>query len=189
MQLSDHQSLPVSQAHAWAALNDIALLQQAIPGCESITPNGENTYDVSILAVIGPVKARFAGTLHLGDIVPPTSYALNFEAKSPAGHGKGTASVRLTEVAFHQTQLDYEAQASVGGKLAQIGSRLVDMAAEKMAGEFFDNFRRLLIEKYGSEEAREAEAHARAAAPQGLFARLWAWLGGLFGARPPAGKA
>ena len=176
MQLTDQQTLPVAQAQTWEALNDLALLQTCIPGCESITAAGENEYDVAVLASVGPVKARFAGKLKLADIVPPTSYALQFEAKASAGHGKGSAAVRLEAIGPRETRLHYEATATVGGKLAQIGSRLVDMAAEKMATDFFERFRHALIERHGDAQAQADEAAALAAAPHGMFGRLKAWL-------------
>ena len=183
MQLEDSQTLPVPQAVAWAALNDPELLRECIPGCESITPAdapaGERAYDVALTAAIGPVKARFTGTLRITDIVEPTSYRLQFEAKASAGHGKGTASVTLASTGPAETRLDYDVQASVGGKLAQVGARLVDMAAQKMAGDFFERLTAVLAERHAV--AAEAPAEATAPAAGGVFARLVAWLRGLFG--------
>ena len=141
MQLTNTQVLPVSQAQAWEALNDIALLQSAIPGCESITATGENQYEALVVAAIGPVKAKFKGKLRLDKIVAPTSYTLVFEGQGgAAGHGKGSADLRLEAAGPRETVLHYTANASVGGKIAQIGSCLVDMAAQKMAIEFFESF-------------------------------------------------
>jgi len=176
MELKSTQSLPVDQAKAWAALNDIELLRSAIPGCETITGTGENEYELFVTAAVGPVKARFKGKLRLADIVAPVSYTLHFEGQGgPAGHGKGQASVRLEPVSAAETLLHYEARASVGGRLAQVGSRLVDMAAQKMAGEFFESFSARLVERYG------VPAPAAPAPRPGLLARLVAWLRGLFG--------
>jgi hypothetical protein len=178
MQLTSQQTLPVGQAQAWEALNDISLLQSAIPGCESITATGENQYETLVVAAIGPVKAKFKGKLRLENLQPPTSYTLAFEGQGgAAGHGKGTAEIRLEPVNARETVLHYTAHASVGGKLAQMGSRLVDMAAQKMATEFFASFNTKLQEKYG---VAPAEAPA-AAAPQGPVARFVAWLRRLFG--------
>ena len=174
MQLTHQQTLPVSQAQAWEALNDMSLLQAAIPGCESITATGEHQYEALVTAAIGPVKAKFKGKLKLEDIQPPQSYKLVFEGQGgAAGHGKGSAEVRLEAAGPRETVLHYTAHASVGGKLAQIGSRLVDMAAQKMATEFFESFKLKLQEKYG---VAAAEAPAEAAPPSGLLARLAAWL-------------
>ena len=177
MQLTNHQTLPVTQAQAWAALNDITLLQQAIPGCESITPDGANQYAVLITAAIGPVKAKFKGKLQLENLQPPTSYTIRFEGQGgAAGHGKGNAEVRLESTGARETVLHYTANATVGGKIAQIGSRLVDMAAQKMATEFFETFNTKLQERY----AVVADA-APVAAPLGVLGRLLAWIRRLLG--------
>ena len=179
MQLTSTQTLPVGQAQAWEALNDIALLQSAIPGCESITPTGENQYEALVTAAIGPVKAKFKGKLQLENLQPPNSYTLRFEGQGgAAGHGKGHADIRLEGAGPNQTLLHYSATASVGGKIAQIGSRLVDMAAQKMATEFFETFNAKLQERF---QVAPEPVPATVAAPQGLVARLLAWLKRLFG--------
>lgn len=176
MQLTNQQTLPVTQAQAWEALNDVSLLQSAIPGCEGITPSGEHQYEVLITAAIGPVKAKFKGKLQLENLQPPTSYTLRFEGQGgAAGHGKGHADIRLEATGASTTVLHYTAHATVGGKIAQIGSRLVDMAAQKMATEFFETFNTKLQERYAVVVA------APAAAPQGLLARFVAWIKRLFG--------
>lgn len=178
MDLTNQQALPVSQQIAWDALNDTAMLQAAIPGCESITPTEANQYDLAIMAAVGPVKARFKGKLRLQDLQPPTSYTIQFEGQGgAAGHGKGHATVRLEPNGPNETVLHYTAHATVGGKIAQIGSRLVDMAAQKMATEFFENFTQALREKY----APPAAAPAPVEAPKGIVARFAAWLKRLFG--------
>lgn len=178
MQLTDQQTLPVTQAQAWEALNDITLLQAAIPGCEGITPTAEHQYEVLVLAAIGPVKAKFKGKLQLDNLQPPNAYTIRFEGQGgAAGHGKGHADIRLEAAGPQSTILHYTAHATVGGKIAQIGSRLVDMAAQKMATEFFESFNARLQERY----AVAAPAPAEAPAPQGLVARLAAWLRRLFG--------
>lgn len=175
MDLSSQQALPVTPQQAWDALNDVDLLKAAIPGCESITPNGEDGFDLLVAAAIGPVKAKFKGRLKLLDVVAPTSYTMQFDGQGgAAGFGKGSAKVRLEPDAGDGTMLHYTVHAQVGGKIAQVGSRLVDMAAQKMAGEFFENFRKALEEKYPRPaEALAPPAPAPAAAP-GFFARLWA---------------
>lgn len=177
MQLTNQQMLPVNQLQAWEALNDITLLQSAIPGCETITAAGDNAYDVAITAAVGPVKARFKGKLRLENLAPPNSYTMQFEGQGgAAGHGKGHADVRLEAVSARETMLHYTAHASVGGKIAQIGSRLVDMAAQKMATEFFESFNARLAERYGVAPAVEVPA-----APVGLVARIVAFIKRLFG--------
>lgn len=177
MQLTNQQTLPVGQVQAWEALNDITLLQLAIPGCEAITPTGELQYEVLLTAAIGPVKARFKGRLQLENLQPPDSYTLRFEGQGgAAGHGKGHADIRLEANGANETVLHYTAQASVGGKIAQVGSRLVDMAAQKMAADFFASFNRELQQRY-----QVAPARAPTAAPQGWMARVAAWFRRLFG--------
>ena len=174
MQLTNTQTLPVNRTQAWEALNDIALLQAALPGCESITETGENEYEALVTAAVGPVKARFKGKLRLEELDPPSSYRLVFEGQGgAAGHGKGHAAIRLEAVSERETLLHYTAHASVGGKIAQVGSRLVDLAAQKMATEFFDGFKDRLLERYGV-------APEPVAAP-GWLARLVAWFRRLFG--------
>ena len=178
MELTSQQTLPVAQAQAWEALNDIGLLKECIPGCDGITATGENQYEVLITAAIGPVKAKFKGKLQLENLQPPTSYTLRFEGQGgAAGHGKGNAEIRLEATGPHTTVLHYTAHATVGGKIAQIGSRLVDMAAQKMATEFFETFNTKLQERYGVAPA-EPEAPP---APGGFFAKLAAWFKKLFG--------
>lgn len=141
MKLTSQQTLPVSRDRAWDALNDISVLKGCIPGCESLIDKGDGQYELLIMAAVGPVKAKFTGKLRLVDLQPPHSYTIHFEGSGgPAGHGKGTAEVALEPVDESTTVLHYTATASVGGKIAQIGSRLVDMAAQKMAGDFFSAF-------------------------------------------------
>ncbi len=181
MQLTSQQTLPVGQAQAWEALNDITLLQQAIPGCEGINPIGDNQYEVVVMAAIGPVRAKFKGKLQLENLQPPNSYTLRFEGQGgAAGHGKGHADIRLESTGAQTTVLHYNAQASVGGKIAQIGSRLVDMAAQNMATEFFEAFNKALQERYGVAAEPEAGPSETGANKLGLLGRLMAWLRRLF---------
>ncbi|RTL41270.1 MAG: carbon monoxide dehydrogenase [Burkholderiales bacterium] len=180
MNLTGQQTLPVTQAQAWAALNDTAMLQAAVPGCEAITPTGENAFDVLMAVSIGPVKAKFKGKLQLSDLNPPASYRLSFEGSGgAAGHGKGQAQVSLQALSPQETELRYEVTASVGGKLAQIGSRLVDAAAQKLAEDFFQRFGAALRERHPP--AAVAPAQAAPAPAPGLLARLLAWLRRLMG--------
>ena len=141
MELTESYKLPVPQQRAWEALNDTEILRASIPGCESIEPDGENAYVVSMSASVGPVKARFKGRMLLTDIDAPHTYTIVFEGQGgAAGFGKGNAHVTLEPDGDEATTLAYTANAQVGGKLAQIGSRLVDGAARKIAGEFFKRF-------------------------------------------------
>lgn len=140
MEMTQTQRLPVPQQVAWEALNDPALLKQCIPGCESIEPDGENAYQLVLTAAVGPVKARFKGRMALQDVQAPDSYTIQFDGQGgAAGFGKGSAAVTLAPEG-DETLLTYVVQAQVGGKIAQIGSRLVDAAARKMADAFFARF-------------------------------------------------
>ena len=153
------QLIPASQQDTWDALNDPQVLKACVPGCESITPVNPNEYQVLMTARVGPVSAKFRGRLSLFDIKPPNSYALAFEGQGgAAGFAKGAAQVKLSAEG-PQTRLAYEVKANVGGKLAQIGSRLVDAAAKKVADDFFQNFTRRM-------SAVEAEPAAANAAPE-----------------------
>ena len=149
MEMSGEQLIPATQQQTWDALNDPAMLKQCVPGCESIDPLGENQYQVLMVARVGPVSAKFKGKLTLSDVKPPDSYSIAFEGQGgPAGFAKGGAHVRLTPEA-EKTKLSYDVKASVGGKLAQIGSRLIDAAAKKVADDFFRNFNQKVGELHG----------------------------------------
>jgi len=138
MELTESHSLPVPQQRAWEALNDMAILKACIPGCESIEAEGENAYTVLLTAAVGPVKAHFKGRMTLTDVNAPSSYTIVFEGQGgAAGFGKGSTHVELMPAGDDATTLSYTAKAQVGGKLAQIGSRLVDGAARKITAEFF----------------------------------------------------
>ncbi len=140
MEMSGEQSIPATQQQTWDALNDPEILKACVPGCESIEKSGENEYVVLMTARIGPVSAKFKGKLALADLNPPNSYAIAFEGQGGvAGFGKGGAQVQLSPDG-NNTKLAYQVKANVGGKLAQIGSRLVDAAAKKLSEEFFNAF-------------------------------------------------
>ncbi|QCP47825.1 carbon monoxide dehydrogenase subunit G [Trinickia violacea] len=141
MELTESYTLPVPQWRTWEALNDTTILQASIPGCDAIEADGENAYAVSLSVSVGPVKARFKGRLELTGINAPHAYTIVFEGQGgAAGFGKGSAQVTLEPEDTEATKLTYTAHAQIGGKLAQIGSRLVDGAARKIAGEFFKRF-------------------------------------------------
>jgi len=140
MEMSGEQLIPATQDQTWAALNDPEILKACVPGCESIEKTAENEYTVLMTARIGPVSAKFKGKLALSDLNPPNSYSIALEGQGGvAGFGKGGAKVQLIPEAGN-TKLSYQVKANVGGKLAQIGSRLVDAAAKKLAEEFFNAF-------------------------------------------------
>lgn len=141
MELKGEQLIPLEPATVWAGLNDPDVLRAAIPGCESIEKIGDDGYKLVMMAAVGPVKARFNGKLTLSNVQPPQSYTLIFEGTGGAvGFGKGKADVALA-AAEGGTLLTYAASVQVGGKIAQVGSRLIDGVAAKMATEFFTRFK------------------------------------------------
>lgn len=140
MELSSTKNVPASVPDTYAALTDPDFLKDCIPGCESIQAAADGKYLVTLAAKVGPVSARFNGSMTIVDPKPPQSYRLVFEGKGgPAGFAKGTADVSLVSAASG-TDLTYSVQAQVGGKIAQVGSRLIESAAKKVADEFFDAF-------------------------------------------------
>jgi hypothetical protein len=143
MDLSGEYRIAAARQQVWDALNDPAVLQASIPGCDSLEVAGENAFAATVTAKVGPVKAKFKGQVTLSDIDPPNSYTISGEGKGgAAGFAKGGAKVALVEDGG-ETILRYEVNASVGGKLAQIGSRLIDGTAKKMADDFFASFSEL----------------------------------------------
>jgi uncharacterized protein len=144
MEMTGEQLIPVPQQKVWDALNDPEVLKACIPGCETIERVSDTEFKVALTAAVGPVKAKFNGKLLLGDVNPPNSYTLSFEGSGgAAGFGKGGATVALSPDGAG-TKLAYTAKATVGGKLAQVGSRLIDGVAAKMANDFFSRFNQRL---------------------------------------------
>jgi uncharacterized protein len=144
MDITGTQAIPAPRDAVWAALNDPAVLKRCLPGCESVEREDDNTFKVIVAAAIGPLRARFNGILRMTESQPPTSCVMVFEGQGGAvGFGKGSSTVTLRETAAG-TELDYAAQAQVGGKLAQVGSRLVEGVARKMSDDFFTAFKRQL---------------------------------------------
>ena len=155
MEMTGEQLINASQAETWAALNDPEMLKACVPGCESIDRTSDTEYVVQMTARVGPVSAKFKGKLNLSNINPPHSYSIAFEGQGGvAGFAKGGADVSLMPEG-HSTKLAYKVKANVGGKLAQIGSRLVDAAANKVANDFFNAFN----EKVGKPAHAEEEHH------------------------------
>lgn len=146
MEMTGEQLIAAPPATTWSALHDPGMLKACIPGCESIEKISEHEYDLVMAAAIGPVKARFKGKLTLANIESPLRYDIAFEGQGGmAGFAKGGAHVELAEADSAQsTRLMYTVHASVGGKLAQVGSRLVDGAAKKIAAAFFERLEQTL---------------------------------------------
>ena len=140
MKMTGEEIIPVPRDVVWKALNDPEILRQAIPGCEEISKNSDTDFSARVVAKIGPVKAHFNGEVQLTDLDPPNGYKISGEGKGGlAGFAKGGAVVRL-EDAPEGTKLIYDVEAHVGGKLASLGSRLIDSTAKSMATQFFDKF-------------------------------------------------
>ena len=140
MEMNGSRTVPADIDTTWRALNDPEALKACIPGCESVERVSDNEYRLTMTARVGPVSARFTGRIVLADIVAPTSYTLSFEGQGgAAGFAKGEARVTLS-ANEPGTRIDYQVKSQVGGKLAQIGSRLVDGAAAKVADDFFARF-------------------------------------------------
>ncbi|HYL04324.1 MAG TPA: carbon monoxide dehydrogenase subunit G [Steroidobacteraceae bacterium] len=172
MEMKGSRVLPAGREVAWGLLNDSEVLRQCIPGCESLTGSGPNAYDVVMNAAIGPVKARFKGKMTLADIEPPARYRLLFEGQSAqAGFARGEARVELEELSPRETRLSYTATSQIGGKLAQIGARLIDAAAGATADRFFQAFAAQLVARTQGAPGGEAAV----AVPPAKFG-FWAWL-------------
>lgn len=193
MDMSGEQIIPAPRDMVWAALNDPEILKQAIPGCELIEKHSDTELSATVVAKVGPVKATFKGKVTLSDIDAPNGYTISGEGQGgAAGFGKGGAKVSLTDVP-EGTKLAYTANAQVGGKLAQIGARLVDGAAKKMADDFFVRFNEIVAAKAAAPATAAPEAVAEPApaaavpvapppAPAGGAGGgipSWLWIGGL----------
>lgn len=141
MEMTNTRVVPAAPAAVWAALNDASFLKECLPGCETFEQTGDDTWRAVMAARVGPVSARFTGTMRMLDITPPTGYTLKFEGQGgAAGFANGEAKVSLAPEGADATALTYVVKAQVGGKLAQIGSRLIDGAAAKIADDFFARF-------------------------------------------------
>lgn len=140
MEMTGEQLIPLTQTATWDALNDPAVLKDCVPGCESIERISDNEYEVVLTVKVGPVSAKFKGKMTVTDADPPRAYTLSFEGQGGvAGFAKGEAKVALTPE-NSATRLAYSAKANVGGKLAQVGARLIDAVARQLAGKFFEAF-------------------------------------------------
>ena len=165
MELSSTRIVHAAPIAVWNALNDPAVLKDCIPGCESLERLSDHEWRAIVAAKVGPVSARFNGKMQIVDPTPPTGYTLTFEGQGgAAGFAKGEAKVSLAPSEGGDTALSYTAKANVGGKLAQIGSRLIDGAAAKMADDFFSRFAERVAppEEVTAGPAPKVAAHAPA---------------------------
>jgi carbon monoxide dehydrogenase subunit G len=142
MEITGTQVIPAMRSRVWDALNDPSILKACLPGCESVERDGPEAFKVVVAAAVGPLRARFNGALKITQAQAPESCVLVFEGQGGAmGFGKGSSSVTLREIA-QGTEVLYSAKAQVGGKLAQVGSRLIDGVARKMSDDFFEALRK-----------------------------------------------
>ena len=157
MQMKGSERILASRERVWAALNDPEVLRQCIPGCQGLEITSPTQMTATVIIRVGPVKATFGGKVMLSDLDPPNGYRIAGEGTGGvAGFAKGGAVVSLEESGAGETILHYEANSQIGGKLAQLGARLIDSTAKKLAGEFFA--------KFGNVVAAE-EAPVQAASP------------------------
>ena len=179
MELKGERTLPADRDIAWAALTDVEVLGRCIPGCESIAATDVNVFDITLTAAVGPVKSRFKGRLAMTEIDAPVACTLAFDGSGGAGFARGTARVSLESKSAQETLLSYMAEVQVGGKLAQIGSRLIDAAAGAMSEKFFEAFSAQVGAYALPVAARPAPVRA------GFWTLLVAMLRRLFGRKSP----
>ena len=180
MDMTGEYHIPAPQQTVWDALNDAEVLKASVPGCETLEKVSDTEFTATVTAKVGPVRTKFNGKVTLSDIDPPNGYTIAGEGQGgAAGFAKGGAKVSLTSE-NGGTLLRYEANASVGGKMAQIGSRVVEGVAKKMADEFFTTFVEQVVPGGGAEAAAPAEEIAPTAADAaGKGLPTWAWVAGL----------
>ncbi|MEP4380827.1 MAG: carbon monoxide dehydrogenase subunit G [Alphaproteobacteria bacterium] len=166
MEMSGEYKINAPREKVWAGLNDPEILKQSIPGCEEIEQTSDTSFTAQVTAKVGPVKAKFSGAVQLTDIDAPNGYRISGEGKGgAAGFAKGGANVQLEDDG-DGTLLKYEVDAQVGGKLAQLGARLIDGTAKKMASQFFENFAEAVSDgDGGAAETPAAAAPAATTAP------------------------
>jgi carbon monoxide dehydrogenase subunit G len=191
MDMTGERRIEAPRQVVWQALNDPAVLKGSIPGCESLEKLSDTDMKATASVKIGPIAARFSGTVHLSDLDPPNGYTISGEGQGGvAGFAKGGANVGL-EDAGGGTLLRYEVHAQVGGKIAQLGARLIDASAKQMADAFFDRFSKLVAPPPAPAAELHTEPRLAAAPPPpsaiGPFALvprepfglpLVAWIGG-----------
>lgn len=171
MQLSDQRDIKADPATVWAALLNPDVLKSAVPGCESMTGTADTGFEAVVVQRVGPVKATFTGVVKLSDRIEGKSLTINGEGKGgPAGFAKGGAHVTL-EAIEGGTRLAYTVEANVGGKLAQLGSRIIDGFAKKMADEFFARFQDSVEDDDESDAADTADGSGEEK-KKGWFKRL-----------------
>lgn len=176
MEMKGEQLIAAPRSVVWAGLNDPDVLRESIPGCEELVKQSDNEFAAVVHAKVGPVSARFRGKVTLSDISPGHSYRISGEGQGgAAGFGKGGAQVSLADDGG-KTRLSYAVTAQVGGKLAQIGSRLIDGAARKMADDFFSRFNEVVVRRAGLAPSAPPPVPAP---PPSRGLPTWAWVSAL----------
>jgi len=170
MDMTGERRIPAPRDKVWQALNDPAVLKDSLPGCEFIERVSDGEYNARLALKIGPMYARFSGTVTLSDIDPPNGYTMSGEGQGGvAGFAKGRAKVRLAEDGPDATLLTYEVNAQVGGKIAQLGARLIDSTAKTLSDQFFTRFaNRVAPPPPAPEPAAPAAAEATARGLAGI---------------------
>ncbi len=150
MDMNGTQRIEAPREVVWAALNDPDVLKQCIPGCESVEKVSDNELKAKVTLKVGPVKASFSGAVTLSDLDPPNGYTISGEGSGGvAGSAKGGAKVKLEADGDNATLLSYEVSSQISGKIAQLGSRLIDATAKKLAGDFFETFSKVVAPQEG----------------------------------------
>ena len=177
MEMTSNKRIEANTEKIWNALNDTEVLKASMPGCESFEVTGENTFQAKLTAKVGPVKARFTFKVNLTDIDAPNGYTINGEGNGgAAGFARGSATVKLAED-DGATMLSYSVKANVGGKLAQLGGRLIDGAARKIADEFFGNF--IEIVAGGTQGPDQTVTTDSSASQEIVGLPTWVWIIGI----------
>ncbi|MCI4661951.1 MAG: carbon monoxide dehydrogenase subunit G [Neomegalonema sp.] len=161
MELKGSRVIKADRATVWAALNDPEVLKQAVPGCQEMAKTSDTSFEATVKQKVGPVSATFKGEVELSEINAPQSYRISGSGKGgPAGHASGGAFVTLSD---HEdgTLLEYDVEAKVGGKIAQLGARLIDGFAKKMADQFFERFAGVVEDANGTSEVAEADGETK----------------------------
>jgi len=165
MDMTGERRIPAPRPRVWEALNDPEMLRVAIPGCESVTRTADDAFEAKLALKIGPMAAKFGAKVRLENVNAPASYTITGEGNGGAmGFAKGGADVALEEVGPEETLLTYSVKAQVGGKMAQLGARLIDSTAKQMSDQFFDRFAAALSPPAPEQEIAETPAEVRAAA-------------------------
>jgi carbon monoxide dehydrogenase subunit G len=175
MKMSGSRELPAPQADVWRKLNDVDVLKRCIPGCESLEKTGENDLKATVALKIGPISARFQGNVTLSDLDPPNAYRISGSGNGGvAGSGNGGANVRLRPSGTG-TELSYDVDANVSGKIAQLGGRLIDATAASLANQFFDRFAAEFATPTSTTGANGAAPPREAGPATGGRGLAWLW--------------